>query len=161
MPLSRILRSSTSQGPGNDYGARPSLSIIPFDWINQGPGHLIVGGTLLKELKIPTRNWARQLQLAGRMTVVAKEAVDARTVRLGHEGACQSNDQHVIALAQISGARLLYTDDNDLTQDFKNKRLIDHPRGKVYPARGDGKLRDGSLQKVHQQLLQKKNLCRP
>ena len=47
-------------------------------------------------------------------------------------GACQSNDLHVLALAQVSGARLLYSNDLSLHQDFGNRDLISRPRGKIY-----------------------------
>ena len=36
-------------------------------------------------------------------------------------GACQSNDLHVLALAQVSGARLLYSNDLSLHQDFETE----------------------------------------
>ena len=36
---------------------------------------------------------------------------------------CRSNDPHVIALAQINGARLLYSNDEALQKDFGDKRL--------------------------------------
>ena len=51
---------------------------------------------------------------------------------LRRDGAYVSNDAHVIALAQVSGARLLYSNDSDLQDDFKDKSLIDSPRGRIY-----------------------------
>ena len=47
-------------------------------------------------------------------------------------GSCRSDDHHVIALAQISGARMLFSNDGALQQDFKNIKLIDQPPGTVY-----------------------------
>ena len=47
-------------------------------------------------------------------------------------GEITSDDPHVLALARVSGARLLYTKDNALIRDFKDKKFIDQPRGKVY-----------------------------
>ena len=44
-----------------------------------------------------------------------------------------SNDFHIIALAQLAGARMLYSRDRELHQDFRNSKLVDRPRGKVYP----------------------------
>ena len=44
----------------------------------------------------------------------------------------RSDDPHVLALARTAGVRLLYTGDRDLMADFKNKELIDRPRGRVY-----------------------------
>ena len=60
---------------------------------------------------------------------------------LVERGVCQSNDQHVIALAIVSGARLLYSNDRRLQRDFKDRRLIDPP-GKVYSTRRGKRSRD-------------------
>ena len=111
-----------------------------FDWIDSGRGRLIGGGRLLKEL---ARNesfgsWWRDAVLAGLATRVGDEAVEAETVRLTERKACGSNDEHVIALAVIGAARLLYSNDRKLQSDFKDRRLIDRPPGKVYSTlRGD------------------------
>ena len=129
-----------------------------FDWLNKGNGRLIVGGKLLEELEQGSadfRRWGQEAQLAGKMRIVNKSEVDARTEQIQNEGAIRSDDPHVIALAQISRARLLYSNDGNLQQDFKNKSLIDDPRGKVYSTSGGG-----SFQRSHDRLLKNKNLCR-
>ena len=90
------------------------------------------------------------------MIVVEDEiAIENRIIKLRQNGACKSNDEHVIALAQVSGARLLYSGDGDLRKDFKNKELIDHPRGKVYSTEENSRFLPG-----HKRLLGQKNLCR-
>lgn len=129
-----------------------------FDWLNQGSGRLIVGGKLLEELEQGSadfRRWGREAQLAGRMIIANKSEVDARTEQIQREGAIRSDDPHVIVLAQESRARLLYSNDGNLQQDFKNKSLIDDPRGKVYSTSGDG-----SFLPRHDRLLKNKKLCR-
>lgn len=129
-----------------------------FEWLNKGSGRLVVGGKLLEELEMGSadfRRWGQQAQLAGRMRIVSKREVDARTEQIQREGAIRSDDPHVIALAQVSGARLLYSNDGDLQKDFGNGKLIDDPRGKVYSTR-----RDKSFQRSHDRLLKNKNLCR-
>lgn len=50
---------------------------------------------------------------------------------------CQSNDPHIIGLAHISGVRLLCTRDHSLIADFRNKDLLDKPRGKAYTQSGN------------------------
>lgn len=130
-----------------------------FEWLKKGSGRLVVGGKLLEELEMGSadfRRWGQQAQLAGRMRIVSKREVDARTEQIQREGAIRSDDPHVIALAQVSGARLLYSNDGDLQKDFRNGELIDDPRGKVYSTR-----RDKSFQRSHDRLLKNKNLCRP
>ena len=129
-----------------------------FDWLNQGSGRLIVGGKLLEELEQGSaefRRWGREAQLAGRMKIEDKSKVDAKTEQIQSEGAIRSNDPHVIALAQVSGARLLYSNDGNLQKDFNNKSLIDAPRGKVYSTS-----RGGSFLPRHDRLLKDKKLCR-
>ena len=43
-----------------------------------------------------------------------------------------SDDPHVLTVAQMSGTRLLYSNDGDLHQDFKNRGLVNNPRGNIY-----------------------------
>ena len=109
-----------------------------FDWINSGGGCLVVGGMLWDEL-ITNGNfleWASDAERAGRLRRESDSAVSARTDDLKAQGACRSNDEHIIALAQVGGVRLLYTDDRQLTDDFLDRDLISNPRGRVYPHRG-------------------------
>ena len=51
-----------------------------------------------------------------------------------------SHDPHILALARFSGARVLYTSDKDLSADFKKKKLIDGPRGKIYTRPANARL---------------------
>ena len=74
-------------------------------------------------------------------------------IELHDEGACQSNDLHVLALAQVSGARLLYSNDLSLHQDFGNRDLI-RPRGRIYSTHAGGQ-----IQASHKSLLQRRDRC--
>ena len=141
------------------FGAnRPPAGRAFFDWIDSGRGRLVVGGKLRRELddNCAFLKWRRQAVLAGRVTLLNDEAVDSRSGQLKREKACRSNDAHVVAVAQLSGARLLYTNDASLQDDFRNKSLIDLPRGRVYSTR----CRDDFTQ-VHKRLLANRNLCTP
>ena len=134
---------------------RPPAGEKFFDWINTGNGRLVAGGKLLEELyQTSARDWAQQAINAGLIRSVNEHKINTRTETLQNEGSCSSDDPHVIALAQVSGARLLYSNDNKLSQDFKNKMLIDGPRGKVYSTRTDQRFTNS-----HRQLLRKKDLC--
>ena len=77
-----------------------------------------------------TLGFNRQSQ--GKILRESDETVNQREIDLADEGRCQSNDPHIIALAQVSGARLLYSNDKALQQDFKNQDLINNPKGKIY-----------------------------
>ena len=101
------------------------------EWINPGRGRLVAAGRLLEELdKTPFRNWIQEAIRAGLLKTVCERDVLARTENLHKRHVCRSNDPHVIALAQVSGARLLYSNDRNLQRDFKNKSLIDQPCGR-------------------------------
>jgi len=133
---------------------RPAAGAEFFKWINREGGQLVTGGKLLEELeRTSAREWVRQAMIAGRIRTEDDSNVAARATEL--QDLCISDDPHVIALAQVSGARLLYSNDQDLHRDFRNKRPIDAPRGSVYSTRDDKSFRDR-----HRSLLRRKDLCR-
>lgn len=143
---------------GKVFGSnRSEASEKFFDWINTGKGRLVTGGKVLEELNHNStfRKWRQQAIYSGRIREENQNEVNARTEKLKNENSCKSNDQHVIALAQVSGARLLYSNDGRLIEDFKDKKLIDQPRGRIYPTGGDG-----SFQNSHKRLLGMRKLCR-
>jgi hypothetical protein len=94
----------------------------------------VAAGKLREELAQNTdvRRQLVQLDRAGRPRSADPERLQREEQRLRAAAAGQSNDLHVLALAIASGARTLATDDNALAADFRNKRLIDHPRGSIY-----------------------------
>ena len=104
-----------------------------LDWLNS-KGHLVSGGKNKCELDGTNacRDWLREAVLAGRATLVDDHQVDHLQLQLEDENACVSDDAHIIALAQVSGARLLYSNDGNLKKDFGNRDLIAEPRGKVF-----------------------------
>ena len=130
--------------------------LIFYNWLNSGKGRLVIGGTKLRaELagnrwqpggesagnrpqpgSANFRKWLPTAIRLGRVTEWDDREIDDATRDLKKDKVCQSNDPHVIALARASGARLLYTNDDDLETDFKNARLISKPRGKIYPNEG-------------------------
>ena len=135
-------------------GDRPEAGGKFFDWISSGTGRLVVGGRLLAELdQTVARTWLREAFRAGRIRREDDNEVEIAEHSL--RGICRSNDPHIIALGQVSGARLLYSNDRELQTDFKNKSLIDQPRGKIYSTR-----RTKSYGTSHQGLLRSTNLCR-
>ena len=148
------------------FGDSPSLPAEKFyEWLESGSGRLVVGGKLLRELEETSpdfRRWGATAQLAGKMITVDEREVEARTRKIEREGAISSNDPHILALAQVSGARLLYSNDRDLSNDFRDRRLIDNPQGKVYTTRKDRDapptLDNTKFRPSHKALL-RKNFC--
>ena len=142
---------------GEVFGAdRPAAGQAFFQWIDSGRGRLVAGGKLLRELdrNRAFKEWRLQAVLAGRIKLLNDEVVKGRARQLEQENACRSDDEHVVAVAQLGGARLLYSNDGALQDDFDDKTLIDRPRGKVYSTRIHGDLRQ-----EHRKLLANRNLC--
>ena len=93
------------------------------------------GGEHLRELNRIAdfkRVFAERLQ-AGRARRISDESVDSETDTVRSDGVCSSNDEHVLALARVSGARLLFTNDGDLQDDFRNPQIVRrHQRSSVH-----------------------------
>ena len=125
-------------------------------WLESGPSFLVMGGKLAEELTHDQRfrAWSNTAIQYGKLRLVDSTEVEKRTIELQDSNACISDDEHVIALAQVSGARLLFTNESDLQSDFKSKQLIDGPRGKVYSTK-DSK----ELTRAHKTLLANRSLC--
>jgi hypothetical protein len=98
------------------------------------PVKMVYGGDLLREYRANARLMAalEALDRAGRAVKYPEDSLRRETKSVGRQGLCKSNDQHIIALARVSQTRLLCSRDRDLCDDFKNKSLLDKPRGKIY-----------------------------
>ena len=90
------------------------------------------GGKFADELGYNARRKLADYYRAGRAHRVPASRFVQDEAALKASGRLRSDDPHVLALARASGARLLYTGDEDLIADFKNSRLIQNPRGRVY-----------------------------
>lgn len=127
-----------------------------LEWVEKGKGRIVVGGRLGQELNSVEyfRVWADIALNMGWMNGFPWHEVSRRKARLQKTGGFISNDPDILALAQISGARLLFSNDEKLQKDFRNKRLIDNPRGTVYTTR-----RSHEFTSTHRRILNKPNLC--
>ena len=111
-------------------------------WLNKGWGNLVysTGGAFANEVGGRSRAKLAKFVQAGRATVIPAEEFEEVERRLRDNKAVRSDDPHVLALAIHSRARVLYTGDQNLIRDFKNKQLIDKPRGKVYSGARNARL---------------------
>ena len=102
-------------------------------WLDKG-GTLVYSTESIFAKEITGRAKRKLLDYvrAGKAKSIPKEHFIEDEMSLRSRLDLRSDDPHVLALARTSGARLLYTGDNDLIADFKNKKFIDNPRGKVY-----------------------------
>ena len=127
-----------------------------FDWLNSG-GRLVIGGQLTDELMglDNFKVWLRAALPAGRVRVVARSEIDAEQTGLRQATTLRSNDPHVLALAIVSGARLLYSNDRKLHKDFKNPAILGHGGGRVIYSSVEHK----DIRPVHKQLLRRADIC--
>ena len=72
------------------------------------------------------------LDRAGKAKNFPDKEIDVATDLLKEARACRSDDPHIIALAQVSNCRLLFTNDRLLQTDFTNPHLVARPRGNIY-----------------------------
>ncbi len=140
------------------FGANSQSSAGRFflEWLSSGRGKLVVGGGVLRELNEYSdfKRWLRTALGRNIATAVDDAAVDAETTIVQQNDVCKSDDEHVIALAHVSGARLLFTNDGDLQDDFKNPSIINNPRGVIYTTR-----RGVDVTRTHRKLLRRTDLC--
>ena len=104
------------------------------NWLAKRGGRIIysTGGAFEREVGHRQRGRLEVYVRAGqaRLIPASQFAADEQVLRARTDR--RSDDPHVLALARETGGRLLYTDDHNLILDFKNKKFIDQPRGKVY-----------------------------
>ena len=143
---------------GEAFGESQSPAGKAFrEAVDTGKLLLVLGGELLDELDCHQkfRVWRAVAIQYSKVRTVNRETVDPLTHQLRASGGCVSDDEHVIALARASGARLLFSNDERLHDDFKNRQLLADPRGKVYTTR-----RNTSFTHHHRQLLNDRRLCK-
>ena len=145
---------------GNFFRRKPEeMSEAAFEfWKYVRNGHLkiVIAGKLKIEIEKvdKAKKWFQQAKRRGIVYQEDSKTVADEAERLAVSGLCKSNDFHVLALAKVSGARLLYTNDKNLIKDFGNIKIINKPRGKIYrePKRG-------KFDKRYRKLLNE-NVCR-
>lgn len=122
----------------------PSPEFQPvIDAIMSNKAVMVRGGEkLLAEYKKLSSVWRFIVLLdrAGKSIVVSDSEVDRVQEALVALGQLASDDPHIIALAQVSGARLLCSKDQNLHADFGNKEFLNKPRGSVYQNQSHTKL---------------------
>lgn len=127
-----------------------------LDWLSNGPGKLVVGGELLRELDEYGyfNRWLRTALARNIALAIDDDAVDVETDAIRRQGICRSDDEHVLALARISGARLLFTNDRALQDDFRDRRIVPGTRGRIYTT-----VEFTDVRRAHRTLLRRADLC--
>ncbi|MBI4954336.1 MAG: hypothetical protein HY908_20095 [Myxococcales bacterium] len=117
---------AVAQPPASAY--RPLI-----DWLllPRSDGVAVFGGSKYAEelRRAPSaQRFFVKLVQAGRAKPIAGVDAEADAVR----ARCVSDDEHIVALARLSGARVVCTEDGDLMSDVRDPRLLARPRGRVY-----------------------------
>jgi len=101
---------------------RPPAGKGFFDALNSGRINMVVGGKLTAELeRYPKyKTWSKTAERRGILRSVNKAKVLASGKKFRNNPSRKSDDPHILALAKVSGARLLYSNDKTLHKDFKN-----------------------------------------
>ena len=127
-----------------------------LDWLSRRNGKLVVGGRLLCELSgyWRFRQWLQEALRSGIAIRVLDSDVKTETERLNSQSNCRSDDEHVLGLAIVSGARLLFTNDRALQDDFKDRQIIPGIRGRIYTT-----IEYSDVRSSHRNLLRRNDLC--
>jgi hypothetical protein len=116
-------------------GTKPNADTAPLrEALFEKKARAVYGGKLAEEYLEITylRRLLTELDRNGSLYKVATDdAVKKATTEICDEGLCVSNDHHIIALARLSGVRLLCSHDKNLHVDFTNPSVL-RPRGSVY-----------------------------
>lgn len=86
-------------------------------------------------LRCKFRTLYRAFLISGKLREYPSDAIDVEERRL--PSGMKSDDPHILALARVSRARVLFSRDVNLHNDFVNPRFINDPRGKIYQKNPD------------------------
>ena len=127
-----------------------------LEWLSAGRGKLVVGGELLRELRGygDFNRWLRTALTRNIALAIDDNEVDFETQAIRDQRVCRSDDEHVVALARVSGARLLFTNDRALQDDFRNIRIVPGTRGRIYTT-----VEFTDVRRTHRNLLRRTDLC--
>lgn len=117
-------------------------------WINGNHGRIVysTGGDFTGDVHGNARSALAELRRSGKARRVSSKECKSMSEEISKGANCRSNDIHVLALAVVSNARLLYTEDKALQDDFKTgkwkdgKYIISGPRGSIYSGKRNSDL---------------------
>lgn len=102
-----------------------------LDWIIQGRGKIVFGGTKYREELVNCYKFVRimtEFDKAGKVVRICDEEVDKKEKQLiTRFGSNQFNDFHIVAIVIVSGCRLVCSTDKDSHTFLKEKSF--YPRG--------------------------------
>ena len=117
-----------------------------YQWLRKG-GKIVYssGGQFGHEIGASARGKLSELASKGNAIFIGAQEFQDIEASVKTDGLCRSDDFHILALAKFTRARVLYTKDQKLIHDFKNKDLIDKPRGRIYTSKSNKDLLNRSV----------------
>lgn len=95
------------------------------EWVVNGHGKIVIGGKLSTELnRSGLGSLISELSRIGKCVRVEEAKLDAEARHLSNLKILESDDPHIVAAARLSGARLLFSKDENLIRDFKNRNTV-------------------------------------
>ena len=136
--------------------ARTAAGTHFFEWLETAQARLVLGGKLTEELASSDTfvRWAEVAVSDGRVKTIREDVIESEVRVLADNWSGRSNDQHVIALARVSGARILYAHDRNLGEDFRDPVLVPSSHGRLYPT-GESE----NAARHRRNLLRRTDLC--
>ena len=137
-----------ASGANDVFGKnRPEIGVAFFDWINDH-GRILTGGKLTMEIgDLCPRflEWAKEAERTRKLVKInhsKKIRTEMAEVIKRKRRGSPLNDAHILAIARLGRARLLYANDKDLLENFVDARLIARPPGDTMTSLGGGDLTD-------------------
>lgn len=116
----------------NEFAARSADAVPVLKKVVDGNLRMVCDHDLKEEwLRTRLGRLYQQLQLAGKIVEYTHEQTKIE-IAIVKKMPLKSDDPHVIALARVSGARILFSRDIRLHEDFKNLAFVPDVKGKVY-----------------------------
>lgn len=100
---------------------------VVLRWLLKGPGKLIVSADLLKELaKTHLKSILLTLDRAGKLIKANDARCEATRTQIESSKLAVSNNSHVLALIVETRCDVVFTHDQPLHRDLKNKAIVPH-----------------------------------
>ena len=128
----------------NKFGEFDSPDAAPIlQWLERGGNVVYCVGGKFKEVPSKAQDLLFEYEQKGKATRYLWNKIQSEMASL--PDGIKSDDEHILALARVSGARLLFSGDKDLHDDFKNPKIIGKPGGKVYQTQQHERLLTSSV----------------
>ena len=111
----------------SEVAATPSTKAAKpiLQWMRKPKGQLAVGGHLTEELrKTPFLILLTEMFRSGMVVTYSRAAIEAAQSALAARKICVSDDLHILALAQVSGARVIFSRDKKTWQRLRKPSRI-------------------------------------